>query len=295
MNRITARMKRIGSLASVVVGLASIASPAIAATEIPPGKWSFMFVDAKGHADKPMRVYTYRPAKCDAKCPMVFSIHGVSRNTSNYRDYWELAADRYNLVIVAPEFSKKDWSGYNEYDVRKEPNREKWAFSVIEHLFDEVGQGRKTYTIFGHSAGAQFVHRMAFFLPSNRADAMAAANAGWYAMPEWRKDKGVDPFPYSLLESGAGEAEVRQALRRKVYILLGENDTDPDHKSLNKTAGAMKQGTNRLERGENYFKAITAAAAELGEKLAWELREVPPAHQGGAMARYAADTIFGAK
>jgi poly(3-hydroxybutyrate) depolymerase len=276
--------------------LASVGVNAFAATEIPPGKWSFVFVDRKGHPDRPMRVYTYRPAKCDAKCPMVFSIHGVSRTASNYRDYWELAADRYNLVIVAPEFSKKDWSEYNQYDVRKEPDREKWAFSAIEHLFDEVGQGRTGYTIFGHSAGGQFVHRMAFYLPDNRAVAMAAANAGWYAMPEWRKDKGADPFPYSLLESGVGEAQVRQALRRRMYILLGDKDTDANHKDLNRTAGAMKQGSNRVERGENYFKAVTAAAAELNEKLAWELREVPDvAHQAGPMARYAADTIFGAK
>jgi pimeloyl-ACP methyl ester carboxylesterase len=220
----------------------------------------------------------------------------VSRTASNYRDYWELAADRYNLVIVAPEFSKQHWSGYNEFDVRKEPNREKWAFSVIEHLFDEVGDGRKGYTIFGHSAGGQFVHRMAFYLPANRAEAMVAANSGWYSMPEWRKGKGADPFPHSMVESGAGEAEVRQALRRRMFVLLGEKDIDPDDKDLNKTAGAMKQGANRLERGENYFKAVTAVAAELGEKLAWELREVPDvAHQAGPMARYAADTIFGAK
>jgi pimeloyl-ACP methyl ester carboxylesterase len=281
------------------LGLAVMACavfPAMAATEIPPGKWSFVFVDRKGHPDRPMRVYTYRPAKCDAKCPMVFSIHGVSRTASNYRDYWELAADRYNLVIVAPEFSKKDWSEYNQYDVRKEPDREKWAFSAIEHLFDEVGEGRKDYTIFGHSAGGQFVSRMAFHLPANRASVMAAANPGWYAMPEWRKDKGADPFPYSLVETGVGESEVRQALRRRFFLLLGEKDTDAEHKDLRKTKEAMKQGANRLERGENYFKAVTAAAAGLGEKLGWELREVPDvAHQGGPMSRYAADAIFGGK
>jgi poly(3-hydroxybutyrate) depolymerase len=280
----------------VVMVLLGSVNAVHAATEIPSGKWSFVFVDAKGHADKQMRVYTYRPARCDARCPMVFSIHGVSRTASNYRDYWEGAADRYNLVIVAPEFSKQHWPGFNEYDVRKEPNREKWAFSVIEHLFDELGEGRKGYTIFGHSAGGQFVHRMAFHLPENRAQAMAAANAGWYEMPEWRKDKAAEPFPYSLLESGVGEREVRQALKRRMYILLGDKDTDPDHKDLKRTPGAMKQGAHRVERGESYFKAVTTVAAELGEKLAWELREVPGvAHQAGPMARYAADTIFGAK
>jgi pimeloyl-ACP methyl ester carboxylesterase len=278
------------------VALIGVAVNAQAATEIPPGKWSFTFVDSKGHADKPMRVYTYRPAKCDAKCPMVFSIHGVSRTASNYRDYWELAADRYRLVIVAPEFSKQHWPGYNEFDVRREPDREKWAFAAIEHLFDEVGEGRKDYAIFGHSAGGQFLTRMAFYLPGNRASVMAAANPGWYAMPEWRKDKGADPFPYSLVETGVGESEVRQALRRRFFLLLGEKDTDGEHKDLRKTGEAMKQGANRLERGENYFKAVTAAAAALGEKLGWELREVPDvAHQGGPMSRYAADAIFGGK
>lgn len=269
---------------------------AFAATEIPPGKWSFTFVDSKGHADRPMRVYTYRPAKCDAKCLMVFSIHGVSRTASNYRDYWELDADRYKLVIVAPEFSRQHWPGYSEFDVRSEANREKWAFSVIEHLFDELGEGRTQYAIFGHSAGGQFVHRMAFYLPDNRASVMAAANAGWYAMPEWRKDKVADPFPYSLVDSGIGEREVRQALRRRFYLLLGEKDIDTEHQDLRRSKEAMKQGATRLERGENYFKAVTAAAGELGEKLAWELREVPNvAHQAGPMSRYAADAIFGAK
>ena len=284
--------------AFVIVGavLVCVGLRVHAATEIPPGKWSFVFTDAKGHADRPMRVYTYRPARCDAKCPMVFSIHGVSRTASNYRDHWELAADRYNLVIVAPEFSRQHWPGYNEYDVRKEPDREKWAFSVIEHLFDELGEGRKGYTIFGHSAGGQFVHRMAFYLPSSRAQAMAAANPGWYAMPEWRKDKGADPFPYSMVESGVGEPEVRQALRRRFFLLLGEKDIDAGHKDLKRTPQAMKQGATRLERGENYFKAVTATAAALGEKLAWELREVPAvAHEGAPMSRYAADMIFGAK
>jgi pimeloyl-ACP methyl ester carboxylesterase len=279
-----------------VVAMASIALPAFSATAIPAGKSSFVFTDAKGHAERPVPVYTYRPAACDAKCPMVFSIHGVSRGAANYRDYWEQAADRYNLVIVAPEFSKKDWSGYNDFDVRSEPDREKWAFSVIEHLFDEVGEGRKVYTIFGHSAGGQFVHRMAFYLPASRAGTMAAANPGWYAMPEWRKDKGADPFPYSLVDTGIGESEVRQALRRHFFLLLGDKDTDPAHKDLRRTREAMKQGATRLERGENYFKAVTTTAAGLGETLAWQLREVPGvAHQGGPMSRYAADAIFGAK
>ena len=266
-----------------------------AQTPIPPGKWSFVFSDKKGHPERPMRVYTYRPAKCDAKCPLVITVHGVSRNASGYRDYWELAADRYNLVIVAPEFSREHWAGFNE-GVRPNEPREKWAVSVIEHLFDEVGDGRKDYIVFGHSAGAQLVHRLALFRPDNRSSVMIAANAGWYAMPEWRKDKKVAPFPYSLVDSPAGEKELREALQRRMILMLGEKDSDPNAKSLNQAPGALAQGAGRVERGENFYKAATAAAGELGVKLGWQLHEVPDtAHQGSAMARFAADTLFGKK
>ncbi|MEO7744357.1 MAG: hypothetical protein ABIR98_15580 [Usitatibacter sp.] len=270
-----------------------------AATEIPPGKWSFVFSDAKGQADRPMRVYTYRPRKCDARCPIVFVMHGLNRTASRYRDYWELPADGYGVIVVAPEFNTRYWpkeENYNLGEVAQHADREKWAYSAIEHLFDEVRDGQNGYAIFGHSAGGQFVQRMAFFRPDNRATVMVAANAGYYLMPEWRKDKGSPAYPHSLVESKAGEGELRQALQRRLIVMLGEKDVDPDHKHLNKSAGAMKQGANRLERGENFFKTATAAAGDLGVKLGWELVEVPDvAHSGEQMSKAAARTLYGKK
>lgn len=287
--------------ASWMLGIAMLwaSAGAFAKTEIPPGKWSFVFTDAKGHADRPMRVYTYRPRKCDTRCPIVFVMHGVTRTASHYRDYWELPADSYDVIIVAPEFNTRNWpqeENYNLGEVARHADREKWAYSAIEHLFDEVRDGQNGYAIFGHSAGGQFVQRMAFLRPDNRATVMVAANAGYYLMPEWRKDKAGPAYPYSLVESKAGEAELRQALQRRLIVMLGEKDIDPDHKDLNKSAGAMKQGPNRLERGENFFKAATAAAGDLGVKLGWELVEVPGvAHSAERMSRAAARSLYGTK
>lgn len=285
------------SLRVALVALAFVGTSALAATPIPPGKWSFVFTDAKGRPDRPIRVYTYRPVKCDTRCPIVFVMHGVKRNASQYRDHWELLADAHNLLVVAPEFAARHWpraAAYNLGDVAAQDDREKWAYSAIEHLFDEVRDGHNGYAIFGHSAGGQFVQRMALFRPDNRASVMIAANPGWYAMPEWRKDKGDDPFPYSLVESAVGEAELRRALQRRFVLLLGEKDSDPDDENLNRSEGAKRQGATRLERGENFFKAATAAAAELGVKFAWELNEVPDtAHDAAAMSRIAAQTLYG--
>ena len=274
----------------------AFAFPAFAATPVPPGKRSFVWKDAKGHPDRPIRVYTYRPRACDASCPMVIVMAGLKRNASAYRDYWELAADRYKFLVVAPEFTRELWpkaAAYNLGLVGRETEREKWTFSVIEHLFDEMRVDQANYVLFGHSAGGQFAHRMALFRPDSRASVIVAANPGWYTMPEWRKEKATDPFPYSLVGSPAGESELRTALGRRLVLLIGEKDDDPDDENLFNSEAAKREGASRLDRGENFFKMATTAANDLGVKLAWELVEVPDvAHNGETMSKIAADTLY---
>ncbi|MBK7658703.1 MAG: hypothetical protein IPJ28_05950 [Betaproteobacteria bacterium] len=274
--------------------------PAEAATPVPSGKWSFVFTDRKGRADRPMRVYTYRPKKCDSTCPIQFVMHGASRTASNYRDYWELLADRYGFLVIAPEFSAKDWPGtrYNLGEADSTADRDQWGFAVVEHLFDEMRDGQKDYRIFGHSAGAQFVHRMLFLLPDNRASLAIMANAGWYTMPEWRSDKAAAKWPHSLVGApgGAGEAPLKAALEKKAWVILGEADTDPNDARLDKSDASMKQGANRLERGENFFGALTGAAGALGAKFGWQLATVPGVgHEGSKMSRASAEIAYGAK
>lgn len=285
----------------LVIGIiASISLPAFAATPIPPGKWSFVFTDAKGRADRPMRIYTFRPKACDASCPIWFVLHGTKRNASSYRDNWEFLADKYKLLVVAPEFPGNHWvkaAGYNQGDVTATEDREKWGFSVIEHLFDEVRTTQTEYRIFGHSAGGQFVQRMAIFRPDNRAAVMVAANPGWYTLPEWRKDKGADPFPYSLVNArGAGEAELRQALAKRLVLVVGGKDEEPDEENLGQTPSAKKQGDSRTDRGQNFVRSATSAAGDLGVQLGWQLIEVPDAAQDGySLSRIAVETLYGRK
>jgi pimeloyl-ACP methyl ester carboxylesterase len=156
--------------------------------------------------------------------------------------------------------------------------------------------GQADYTIFGHSAGGQFVHRMLLMRPDSRVSVYIAGNPGWYAIPEWRKEKSQAAYPYSLVGSKSGEAEVRKALGKRLVLLLGENDDDPDDENLNKSDGAMKQGAGRVDRGENFFKSASAIAGELGVKLGWELVEVPStAHDSAAIAKAAAAAVYGKK
>lgn len=284
-------MALMGVVASFTIGAA------MAATPVPGGKWSWVWTDQKG-AGKPMRVYTYRPRQCDSSCPMVIVLHGLSRNASDYRDYWELAADRYKVLIVAPEFRKEDWEGTEGYNLGYfgKVSPEKTVFATIEHLFDEMRVDQKTYVLFGHSAGGQVAHRMALLWPSNRASVIVAANAGWYTMPDYRPEKVENPFPYSLVSvpgGGNGEQLLRQALGRRLVIMAGENDNDADAKNMSKSSGAEKEGATRLERAENFIKTGTAAANDMGMKFIWELVEVPGvAHSGSSMSEAAAHALY---
>jgi poly(3-hydroxybutyrate) depolymerase len=285
---------RIAALAWVLFACAL----ARAATAIPAGESSFTFVDARGRPDRPIAVYTYRPAACDAKCPLVIVLHGVSRHAANYRRFWEAAADQYGLAIAAPEFSQRYWphaAAYSLGDVAAHPGEPaKWSYSAVEHLFDEIAEGRTGYVLFGHSAGGQFVHRMALFLPGSRATMMVAANPGWYTMPEWRAARAADRFPYSLVGSPVGAVGLTQALARPFTLMQGTADVDPHAKDLLHDAAADREGASRYERGRAFFAAAQAAARELDARFAWKRVDVPGvAHSGSRMSRAAAETLFG--
>lgn len=280
-------------LRTIFLAAILVAGPAQAATPIPSGKWSFVFNDAKA-PDRPMRVYTYRPASCDARCPLVMLIHDLERDGSRYRDAWVEHAERHRFALAAPEFADRWWArdAYASIDPEKDKNRERWSFAALERVFDEVAEGRDGYLLYGHGVGGEFAVRMSLLRPDHRAKLIVAANPGWYTFPEWRKEKKPDRFPYTLFESPVGETELRAALQRRVVVLVGENDTDGQHKTLKRTEPAMKQGANRLQRAENFFKAATATANELGVKLGWQLTDVPGVgHDGFALSPTAADIL----
>jgi len=126
---------------------------------------------------------------------------------------------------------------------------------------------------------------------------MVAANPGWYTFPEWRKEKeknkGIDPFPYSLVGSRAGDNELREALPKRFLLLIGGKDEDPDDENLGQADAVKKQGDSAVDRGENFFKAVTTAANDLGVKLGWELTEVPDVQQDAyTMSRITAEALY---
>lgn len=260
---------------------------------------SFRFVDKRGDADKPITVWYYRPLNLPVAAPIVFVMHGVKRDAQAYRDTWMVAAERFKFLLLCPEFAATEYPrkayqlGNLTDDAGNPLPRSGWTFGAIEHLFDFVkettGNTSERYRIYGHSAGGQFVHRLALFLPEARYSTAVTANAGWYTMPTL---DGAT-FPYGLGGSVGTADDLRRAFGRRLVVLLGERDTDARDPHLRRSPAARSQGRNRLERGHTFYSTARSEASRLGVSLNWKLVVVPgAAHLQQQMMPTAAEALF---
>lgn len=228
-------------------------------------------------------------------------LHGASRDAGPYLAGWEDKARKYGVIVVAPEFSKEqftigDYSQGQFVDSLGKINPPALTlFALMDEIFEfaksELRLGHKQYNLYGHSAGGQFVHRFLQFHGSPKVSKAIAANAGWYTFP----DEAM-AYPYGL----GGLVEDGAQLRAKYYaqdmlVLLGTADTLRTN-NLRVNAAADSQGLNRWERGHNYFAINQKKAAAANLTFNWRLAEVPDAgHQHQLMSAAAADILYGKK
>ncbi|MBK19117.1 MAG: alpha/beta hydrolase [Rhodospirillaceae bacterium] len=267
----------------------------------PPGDSGTITVnDGRDALAAPMTVYYYRPDTFKPDGPVLIALHGLSRNAYGYRNYFAKSAHKYGVLVLAPEFTRKNFRGSRRFNLGNLKDKSGatqpkslWAFPVIDRVFEKsramLGFERQKYALFGHSAGSQFVHRMILFSPSEKMSAAVAANAGWYTVP----DKRI-AFPYGLKGTDSATKKLRDAFGQKLTILLGTDDNDESHKTLRKTEGALQQGSHRLARGRNFYQRSMEIAAQKKLSFRWQIREVPGvAHSGRGMAEPAANILFG--
>ncbi|NLS07279.1 alpha/beta hydrolase [Rhizobium sp. P32RR-XVIII] len=244
-------------------------------------------------------LHTYKSAGYAPGKDVVFVQHGMLRNGDEYRDFWIPAADRHDLLIVAPTFPDADFKGaenYNDGMVRDAGGLvtppSSWIYHVpalVAAALVEAGvitEGR--VRIFGHSAGSQFLHRMVSLVGFGPFKAVAAANAGWYSLPTLDK-----PFPAGLAETGLAEVDLKRLLETPLHVMAGLKDCEATADHLPSQPEAIAQGPGRLQRARNYFAKAKAAAERLDCGFNWQFTEVPDvAHDGRAMSVAAAGIWF---
>ena len=231
--------------------------------------------------------------------PILMSLHGADRNGESYRDYWIQMANEHGFMVIAPEFTTENYPGLgdnynmsNIFDDGDNPSLEtfndksEWTFSTLDPLFDYVKVAasniRETYNAWGHSGGAQFLHRFVTYLPNSKLDIAVCSNAGWYTVAE----NGVS-FPYGIDNGQLPTTDLITAYSKKLIVHLGKNDTNSDSSTGIRRNGVVdaQQGIHRFERGQYFFNTSQATAQNMEVTFNWEKHEVAGiGHQAQLMA-----------
>jgi len=296
-------MRRVGRrlglplLAALMLVLPRLA----AAAELAVGGDRIEMPEPTGATAEPMPIWTWRPPGWVPGRPVVAVLHGLNRDAERYRDAWVAEAERDNVLLMVPEFSASKYPGNAWYqfggvvDAANQPRpREAWSLFALDRAVSAVqraaGAPEGPFTLYGHSAGAQFVHRYLLLTGAPRAGLVIIANSGSYSEPDLAR-----PFPAGMQGAPVDEAVLREAMAHPVIIALGEEDNDPNHRTLPREAWAVAQGPHRFARGQHFFAMARDAAARLGAPFAWRLLTVPGvAHSNAGMAR-AIGPLLGAR
>jgi hypothetical protein len=224
-----------------------------------------------------LQVFTYRPACSDPSLLLVF--HGAQRDAEDYRDFARPLADRLCTIVIAPLFDRKRFPSwrYQRGGIVSESgavqNSRDFTGRFVLDLVDwaRKQEGRDLpYSLIAHSAGGQFLDRLAAFVP-NDAKRVVLANPGTYVLPSLTVDA---PYGLGKVYSGAtGEAQLQRYLQQPLTIYLGQNDDQDDDR--NNTAEARAQGASRHERGLRTFNAGQSLAKDRGWTFNWRLVELP--------------------
>lgn len=250
---------------------------------------------------EPISLFTYKPPTYRGG-PLLVICHGVQRNAEDYRNFAITLAERFGALVVAPLFDKERFplaryqrGGLVGTDGKVQP-AEKWTYAFIPRIVARVreleGKPDLPYYLVGHSAGGQFLVRLAAFMPG-AAERIIAANAGSHLFPAREADfgYGFGGLPTEL----SGDDVIRRYLAAPLTLYQGTGDTVADS-SMDSSPPAMRQGPNRLARGRAAFATAQALAKARGWEFNWRIVETEGiGHDAAFMfaAKAAGDAIFG--
>jgi hypothetical protein len=218
-------------------------------------------------------VFYYIPTNYTDKSPIIFVMHGCLRNAEKYIINWINYAEEHNIIVVAPKFQKKyfEQCDYNYGNVNKNGeivDEDDWTFNIIDKIFEvfieKLSLRQNKYIIYGHSAGAQFVHRYFILNNSKYMKYAISANAGSYCMLNDKFD-----YPWGIKNLSNYTNRILSNLGKKLYVLIGDEDNKV--KYLPDSKQDYIEGSNRYERGKNFFKEANRFAINNKINMNWKL------------------------
>lgn len=226
----------------------------------------------------PIEVFTYRPTSCHPT-GILFVFHGVARNAATYRDDARPLADALCRLVVAPLFDEARFPiwryqrGGVVHDGRPVPAADR-TVNLVPRLiaWARARESRPDmpHALLGHSAGAQFLDRVAAYVPLE-AERIVIADPSTWVRPD-----AATPAPYgfgALFAPDESEAALRRYLAAPITVVVGAEDTGSRH--LADGAEARAQGADRLERAHNTYARARDTARERGWSFGWRFIEIP--------------------
>lgn len=246
----------------------------------------------------PLRVWVTVPPTVGSGTRLLVVMHGASRNASSYAASWAAWAARTGYVVLTPEFDKARWPGAAEYNLGNvftgasrdgvpRPEAD-WTFAHLDAMRAHAQHGLalpdSTYDLWGHSAGAQFVHRFLLWRPASPVRRAVAANAGWYTVPDT-----MVALPYGLAHPALRglSASIRAWTQRPVVLMRGTADTVRGA-DFRVTPEADAQGPSRYARAGYMLARVQAA----DPATRWSLEDVPGAAHSQRQMAPAAQALF---
>ena len=209
----------------------------------------------------PLR-YWFQPAPGAARARgLLVAVHGVSRGAAMHFQAFSALAARCQCHLLAPLFDA--WR-YPDYQRLGRPGRGARADLDLIALIGELGRRHgfdmARLWLFGHSGGAQFVHRFVFAHP-DLVRRYALSAAGWYTYP----DEAVR-FPLGLAEPPPGFPRLvaPRLLSVPGRVFVGRRERAGSRLLRHGEQLDSVQGRDRRDRAARWVQAMADAAARHG-------------------------------
>ena len=246
--------------------------------------------------DKSIKVFWSTPDNIDNNTKVLFVMHGCLRNADKYIETWKILSELDNVIVIVPEFKKIEYSKYEYNYINILKNNEvvsydDWTFNIIDLIFKDFinrfNLSTKKYILCGHSAGGQFSHRTMLFSNSVFLDYVIAINSGSYTVLDESKN-----YPYGIKNLENYKNIIANNLSKKMYILVGDLDNDPNHKYFPKDLEFEFQGKNRFERANYFYNTSKNYCDKNKMPFNWKLVTMKDVkHQGKDAIKYVLDII----
>lgn len=265
-----------------------------------PGEGVHTYTGYKPYAKMPVELHYFIPTDGDiSTMPILMVLQGADRGWTYLMQTWRQEAQKYRFIVLIPVFTKEifplnEYQEMGVFDAKGRLNKPRRTAAVLadkmfEWFRDEIGGQQQHYSLYGHSAGGQFVHRALLLHNSPYVDRAVVGSPGWYTYPD---NQGL-LYPYGLTNVPyVKEKDIIRFLQHEAVVQISDGDTVRES-FLRKTPEAEMQGRNREERGRGFYGSIEQAAHRLGIQHHWSLVcEHDVAHHSQGMGKRAIPYLF---